>query len=155
VSLPVFVVAVCSCESRIGVQQCVEVDTFNSSDDDLAAFQEAMSLQLNRDTMSHTHSAYEETYHYAMVPLELSLACRKLHSALTGPKARQQSAVDVNSLYEVWGALAKLWNDFDNLRTSKTFENIHQEEVDRYIHGWQVSKPAASHIVYLFISFLS
>ncbi|KAH9981533.1 hypothetical protein BGW80DRAFT_1270701, partial [Lactifluus volemus] len=47
------------------------------------------------------------TYRYAMVPLELASACRKS------------------------------WKDFDNLRMLGTSGNVHEEDVDRYIHGWQ------------------
>lgn len=105
--------------------------------------------------MSRTSTiAYEFTYRYAQVPLELASACRKVHSALTGPKARQQNEIEEQSLHEVWDALEKSWKDFDNLRMLGTSGNVHEEDVDRYIHGWQVSKPAVSHAIYLFnISF--
>jgi hypothetical protein len=84
--------------------------------------------------------AYEFTYRYSMVPLELASACRKVHAALTGPKARQQNEIDEKSLHEVWDALEKLWKDFDNLRMLGTSGNVHEEDVDRYIHGWQVCR---------------
>jgi hypothetical protein len=82
--------------------------------------------------------AYEFTYRYAMVPLELASACRKVHLALTGPKARQQNEIEEKGLHEVWDALEKSWKDFDNLRMLGTSGNVHEEDVDRYIHGWQV-----------------
>ncbi|KAI0282211.1 hypothetical protein BGY98DRAFT_1121989 [Russula aff. rugulosa BPL654] len=108
------------------------------SDDDLAAFQKTLP-PLNSDAMSRTSTiAYEFTYHYAMVPLELASACRKVHSALTGPKARQQNEIEERSLHEVWDALEKSWKDFDNLRMLGTSGNVHEEDVDRYIHGWQI-----------------
>ena len=73
-----------------------------------------------------------------MVPLELASACRKVHSALTGPKARQQNEIEEKGLHEVWDALEKSWKDFDNLRMLGTSGNVHEEDVDRYVHGWQV-----------------
>lgn len=88
--------------------------------------------------------AYEFTYRYAMVPLELASACRKVHAALTGPKARQQNEIDEKSLHDVWDALEKLWKDFDNLRMLGTSGNVHDEDVDRYIHGWQVCRSCNS-----------
>ncbi|KAH9998171.1 hypothetical protein BJV74DRAFT_825872 [Russula compacta] len=108
------------------------------SDDDLASFQKTLP-PLNSDAMTRTSTiAYEFTYRYAMVPLELASACRKVHSALTGPKARQQNEIEEKSLHEVWDALEKSWKDFDNLRMLGTSGNVHEEDVDRYIHGWQI-----------------
>ncbi|KAH9997486.1 hypothetical protein BJV77DRAFT_941252 [Russula vinacea] len=108
------------------------------SDDDLASFQKTLP-PLNSDAMSRTSTiAYEFTYRYAMVPLELATACRKVHSALTGPKARQQNEIEEQSLHEVWDTLEKSWKDFDNLRMLGTSGNVHEEDVDRYIHGWQI-----------------
>jgi len=95
--------------------------------------------------------AYEFTYRYAMVPLELASACRKVHSALTGPKARQQNEIEEKSLHEVWDALEKSWKDFDNLRILGTSGNVHEEDVDRYIHGWQVRQAVVSLGFLLFI----
>ncbi|KAF8275264.1 hypothetical protein EI94DRAFT_1560073 [Lactarius quietus] len=108
------------------------------SDDDLTSFQKTLP-PLDSDAMTRTSTvAYEFTYRYAMVPLELASACRKVHAALTGPKARQQNEIDEKSLHDVWDALEKLWKDFDNLRMLGTSGNIHEEDVDRYIHGWQI-----------------
>ncbi|KAI0306791.1 hypothetical protein B0F90DRAFT_1693299 [Multifurca ochricompacta] len=108
------------------------------SDDDLASFQKTLPA-LNNDAMMRTSTvAYEFTYRYAMVPLELASACRKVHAALTGPKARQHNEIDEKSLHEVWDALEKSWKDFDNLRLLGTSGNVHEEDVDRYIHGWQI-----------------
>ena len=140
--------AVCSCKSGLRTASVLEVNSFSSSDDDLAAFQKTLPPL---DAMSRTSTiAYEFTYRYAMVPLELASACRKVHSALTGPKARQQNEIEEKSLHEVWDALEKSWKDFDNLRMLGTSGNVHEEDVDRYIHGWQVSKSAVSHAIYLF-----
>jgi hypothetical protein len=130
----------------------LEVDSFNSSDDDLAAFQKTLP-PLSSDAMSRTSIAYEFTYHYAMVPLRLASACRKVHSALTGPKARQQNEIEEQSLHEVWDALEKSWKDFDGLRMLGTSGNVHEEDVDRYIHGWQVSKPAVMKFICFNLSF--
>lgn len=108
------------------------------SDDDLAAFQKTLP-PFDSDTMSRTSTiAYEFTYRYAMVPLNLASACRKVHLALTGPKARQQNEIEEQSLHEVWDALEKSWKEFDNLRMLGTSGNVHEEDVDRYIHGWQI-----------------
>ena len=127
-----------------------ELTCFSSSDDDLASFQKTLP-PLNSDAMTRTSTiAYEFTYRYAMVPLGLASACRKVHLALTGPKARQQNEIEEQSLHEVWDALEKSWKDFDNLRMLGTSGNVHEEDVDRYVHGWQVSKPAICHAIYLF-----
>ncbi|KAH9180309.1 hypothetical protein EDB89DRAFT_2062044 [Lactarius sanguifluus] len=108
------------------------------SDDDLTSFQKTLP-PLDSDAMTRASTvAYEFTYRYAMVPLELASACRKVHAALTGPKARQQNEIDEKSLHDVWDALEKLWKDFDNLRMLGTSGNVHEEDVDRYIHGWQI-----------------
>ncbi|KAI0273782.1 hypothetical protein BC834DRAFT_855583 [Gloeopeniophorella convolvens] len=109
------------------------------SDDDLATFQKTLP-PLNSDTMMRSSAvAYEFTYRYASASLDLASACRKVHAALTGPKARQQQTeIDEKSLHEVWEALEKSWKDFDNLRMLGTTRHVLEEDVDRYIHGWQI-----------------
>ena len=49
--------------------------------------------------------------------------------------------IDEGKLRDAWESLDLLWDDFENLRQSgmSTSSFIHTEEVERFIHGWQVS----------------
>jgi len=98
---------------------------------------------MNSSTMTRTSLAYEFTYRYAVVPLQLASACRKVHAALTGPKARQQNEIDEKSLHEVWAILDKSWKDFEDLRQLGTVGIVHEEDIERYINGWQVCKTSS------------
>ena len=88
--------------------------------------------------MSRASVSFEFWYRYSAPALELASACRRVHASLTGPKARQQNDVDEESVSQVWVTLDKAWSDFENLRHLGTGGIVHEEDVERYIHGWQV-----------------
>ena len=73
------------------------------------------------------------------MPLRISSVCRIIHTALTGPKAKQQDGVKEDLLNKVWGSLDRLWQDLEDLRKFGTGEIIEVEDMERFIHGWQVS----------------
>ena len=66
--------------------------------------------------------------------------CRIIHTALTGPKAKQSEGVKEELLHKVWGSLDRLWQDLEELRKIGTAEIIEHEDMERFIHGWQVRR---------------
>ncbi|THH20358.1 hypothetical protein EW146_g982 [Bondarzewia mesenterica] len=106
------------------------------SDEDLIAFQKTVP-PLGSSNITKTMT-YEFAYRYAEIPLELASACRKVHLALTGPRARQQDDLDEKCLFEAWSILDKSWKDFEDLRKLGTAGIVQAEEIDRYINGWQI-----------------
>lgn len=106
------------------------------SDEDLNAFQKTVP-PLGTTAVTRSE-AYEFTYRYAQVPLQLASACRKVHAALTGPSARQNDEIDENLLHEAWGILDQSWKAFEGLKELGTLGIIRAEEVERYIYGWQI-----------------
>lgn len=41
-------------------------------------------------------------------------------------------------LEKVWDGLDKCWAELDNLRNCDTGEVFVKEDLDRFVHGWQV-----------------
>ncbi|KAI0313076.1 hypothetical protein OF83DRAFT_1066098, partial [Amylostereum chailletii] len=107
------------------------------SDEDLASFQKTLP-SASGDNMSRASVSFEFWYRYSAPCLELAAACRKVHAALTGPKARQRNDVDEDSIHQVWAVLDKAWSEFEDLRHLGTGGIVHEEDVERYIHGWQI-----------------
>ncbi|GBE82350.1 hypothetical protein SCP_0407340 [Sparassis crispa] len=105
------------------------------TDDDLSSF-EATLPPLGDN--SGTSACYAFSYRYATIPIRIASACRQLHSALTGPKARQRNNVDEDKLQSVWQTLDQCWKDFDGLRQFGTAGFVQSEDVERFIDGWQV-----------------
>ena len=83
------------------------------------------------------------TFRYVAVPLRISSVCRTIHAALTGPKARQSGGVKEDLLLNAWNSLDRCWQDLDDLRQIGTADIIEIEDMERFIHGWQVSRKAS------------
>ena len=98
-------------------------------------------------------SIYLFTYRYVAVPLRISSVCRTIHAALTGPKAKKHAGVQEDLLTDAWGRLDRYWRDLDNLREIGTADIIEVDDMERFIHGWQVR--CTSLLPDGFVSFLS
>ena len=61
-----------------------------------------------------------------------------MHTILTGPNARQLLEIDEGSLRGAWDALAQSWDELDALRRVGTAGILQQDDVERFVHGWQV-----------------
>ncbi|KAJ3551148.1 hypothetical protein NM688_g4889 [Phlebia brevispora] len=105
------------------------------TDDDLTAFE--VALPSRRDD-SQGSAAYDLTFRYMGLPIQISSLCRAIHAALTGPKARQREELKEELLQYVWEGLEKAWRDLDNLRNLPLGNIIEQEDMERFIHGWQI-----------------
>ncbi|KAI0063471.1 hypothetical protein BV25DRAFT_434001 [Artomyces pyxidatus] len=107
------------------------------SDEDLESFRDTLPAH-GSNSATRPNQAFEFAQCYANVALDLGSVCRKIHAVLTGPRARRCDQIDEQTMHEVWAALDKCWKDFDDLRKLGTSGNIQEEDVDRYIHGWQI-----------------
>ncbi len=82
--------------------------------------------------------SYTFVYEYAKAPLRVALTCRQVHTALTGPKARQQDEIDEVLLKDCWASLEGSWEEFEQLRQVDTAGLLTPDDVDRFVSGWQV-----------------
>ena len=80
------------------------------------------------------------TFRYIAVPLRISSVCRIIHAALTGPKAKQREGVKEELLNKVWDSLDRCWQELEDLRKFGTGDLIEVEDMERFIHGWQVRR---------------
>ena len=87
---------------------------------------------------------YASSHRYSEIPLKISTVCRDIHGALTGPKARRRADVDERAIEIAWNSLDRLWRDLDDLRHNGMGGLLEMEDVERYIHGWQVRISSAS-----------
>lgn len=94
---------------------------------------------------------YQMAYQYAKIPLRISAICRQVHSALTGPKARQRNQIDASRVHEAWNSLAHAWDELESLRHFGTTDAMSPEEVERFINGWQVRSSHRYSLVYMHI----
>ncbi|EPQ58392.1 hypothetical protein GLOTRDRAFT_120144 [Gloeophyllum trabeum ATCC 11539] len=126
------------------------------SEDDLDAFQATLPpLPLSTHSPSSTpHSptmpspppltrtslTYTVHYHYGAVPLRVSNACRLVHAALTGPRARQRGEIDESSVREAWEMLDTAWEELETLKspTAGSMGVLSRDEVLRFVYGWQI-----------------
>jgi hypothetical protein len=87
-----------------------------SEDDDLSSFQITFPSLGNKQSLVRTSISYSYSYRYATAPIRLSSACRQIHAALTGPKAKRKEDVNERGLKEAWEALSRSWEEFEGLR---------------------------------------
>ncbi len=64
------------------------------------------------------------------------MACRIIHKALTGPRARR-APVDGALLGEAWEALETCWEEFEAIKYAAAANAYnHQDEIIRFADGW-------------------
>lgn len=107
------------------------------SEDDLHAFQATLPLVAPHSPPAAVNN-YSIALRYSKTPIRLSSICRKVHAALTGPKARQRDEIDEDRLRVAWKELEIAWDELDALRNFGTAGIVHSEDVDRFVNGWQV-----------------
>ncbi|CEL55161.1 hypothetical protein RSOLAG1IB_01169 [Rhizoctonia solani AG-1 IB] len=74
----------------------------------------------------------------SLAPIRLSSACRQIHAALTGPKAKRKEDVNERGLKEAWEALSRSWEEFEGLRHVGPVGIIQTEDTERFVNGWQI-----------------
>jgi hypothetical protein len=82
---------------------------------------------------------YSLAFQYATAPIRLASACRKVHAALTGPKARAAKRLDGAKLEDTWESLTLCWEEFESLRPIQRSDHVTHEDTMRFVDGWQVS----------------
>jgi len=110
-------------------------------DDDLKTFQRELppAPSINPRALQTTNITYSLALQYATAPIRLASACRKVHAALTGPKARAAKRLDGAKLEDTWEALALCWEEFESLRPIQRSDHVTNEDTTRFVDGWQVS----------------
>ncbi|KAG8700973.1 hypothetical protein FRC09_005635 [Ceratobasidium sp. 395] len=107
-------------------------------DDDLSSFQITFPSLGNNQSLTRTSITYSYTYRYATAPIRLSSACRQIHAALTGPKAKRKEDVNEPGLKDAWEALGRSWEEFEGLRHVGPVGIIQTEDTERFVNGWQI-----------------
>ncbi|KAF8754109.1 GAL4-like Zn(II)2Cys6 (or C6 zinc) binuclear cluster DNA-binding domain [Rhizoctonia solani] len=107
-------------------------------DDDLSSFQITFPSLGNKQSLIRTSITYSYSYRYATAPIRLSSACRQIHAALTGPKAKRKEDVNEPGLKEAWEALSRSWEEFEGLRHVGPVGIIQTEDTERFVNGWQI-----------------
>ncbi|KAI0957620.1 hypothetical protein AcW1_005952 [Taiwanofungus camphoratus] len=105
------------------------------TDDDLSSFETTLP-PLGDNSGSSANYAF--AFRYATIPIRIASVCRQVHSALTGPRARQSHEVDEEKLHDAWDTLDRCWKQFDELRQFGTDGFVQAEDIDRFIDGWQI-----------------
>lgn len=75
------------------------------------------------------------------IPVQLGIACRKVHAVLTGPKASRRAdehgLVDAHGMREIWEDLDHCWREFDSLRRLSMNE-LPALDVEEFTSAWQI-----------------
>jgi hypothetical protein len=97
---------------------------------------------------SRTFLLYQLTMHHFDLTLEVATVCRRIHTVLTGPRARQLASdhggsLNSNDLRTIWGGLGKCWDKFEATRESGLWnagvdEICPSQDVDTFVSGWQI-----------------
>jgi hypothetical protein len=87
------------------------------------------------------------THHFALI-LRVAAVCRKIHTVLTGPKARQLAAdhggsVNLNDMRAIWDDLHGCWDGLEGARDSGLWNGgvdgiCPAQDVDTFVSGWQI-----------------
>lgn len=72
------------------------------------------------------------------------MACRLVHKALTGSRARRSERVNRRLLNEAWEALEESWVEFDGIKRFSPGPNSTGEEMNRFADGWVRVVPPSS-----------
>ena len=88
------------------------------------------------------------TTQYFSLALDVSQACRAIHSTLTGARIRRRTesgvAIRKEAVIEIWDNLERCWDNFETLRRNPSGvgvaggDLIRGEDVESFVSGWQV-----------------
>jgi hypothetical protein len=97
---------------------------------------------------SRTSLLYQLTTHHFDLILRVAAVCRKIHTVLTGPRARQLAAdqggsLNLNDMRAIWDDLHRCWDGFEGARDSGLWNGAVDgicppQDVDAFVSGWQV-----------------
>ncbi|KAL7421552.1 hypothetical protein Q5752_003321 [Cryptotrichosporon argae] len=86
----------------------------------------------------------------ATAPIRLALACRLIHKALTGPRARRRDKVAPEELNDAWEALENVMEEFESVKYlgARDTPAYHQtDELIRFAEGWKIFTFEAQNVV--------
>ncbi|KAG8988922.1 hypothetical protein FRB90_002497, partial [Tulasnella sp. 427] len=106
--------------------------------DDVDAFKSPLSVRDYNTSLAKSPITNSYTYQFATAPIRLSAACRSVNATLTGPKADRAETVDRTAMDRVWTSLAACWEEFEGLRSFGGTGAMQNEEIDRFVSGWQI-----------------
>lgn len=81
---------------------------------------------------------YQSAARFATAPIRLAMACRLIHKALTGPKARRREQVSKSAMYTAWEALEQCWLEFDAIALAEPNPPLQREDIVRFSDGWKI-----------------
>lgn len=112
----------------------------NRDEDDLEEFQ--ASGPASHKTLTPSPNGYHLAARYATAPIRLAQACRLIHQALTGPKARRKDRVDSGLLKQAWESLESCWEEFHHFRSEggegDELGSLKTRDMVRFCDGWQI-----------------
>ncbi|KIJ44214.1 hypothetical protein M422DRAFT_30390 [Sphaerobolus stellatus SS14] len=103
------------------------------NDDDLASFQ-----TVHDRALTHSQLNISLSRRWALAPLRLASACRRINSVLTGPKARDRQNIDERGLKDAWEAIERSWEEFESLRQLGLLGILTVEDANRFVDGWKI-----------------
>jgi hypothetical protein len=107
-------------------------------EDDLEQFQ--ASADGSHKMLIPSHNSFDAVARYATAPIRLAQACRLIHRALTGPKARRNERVNGEHLKSAWEALEACFEEFQEFRVDEAdMESgiLKKRDIERFCDGWQ------------------
>ncbi|KAG7531622.1 hypothetical protein FFLO_04206 [Filobasidium floriforme] len=113
-------------------------------EDDLENFQASLPQGWALVTRS---SAIKSVAKLATAPIRLAVACRLIHKALTGPKARKRERVDKRLMNDAWEALESCWEEFEAIRAEPPGTFLQKDDIIRFADGWRIFMFEAHNVI--------
>ncbi|KAJ9105907.1 hypothetical protein QFC20_004144 [Naganishia adeliensis] len=113
-------------------------------EDDLSSLEDVLPASTKLALASS--KAYQSVAKFASAPIRLSIACRLVHKALTGARARRSETVDRERLNEAWEALEESWVEFDDIKRFSP-GHIPDENRIRFADGWKIFMFEAHNVI--------
>ena len=107
-------------------------------EDELEEFQSSSNPA--HKTLIPSATSYEALAKFATSPIRLAQACRQIHRALTGPKARRNERVNDEFLKAAWESLERCFEEFQEFRPQHDNNEmgiLKARDLERFCDGWQ------------------
>ncbi|KAJ9108955.1 hypothetical protein QFC21_000277 [Naganishia friedmannii] len=114
-------------------------------EDDLSSLDD-MLPQTTRLALTSSRT-YQSVAKFASAPIRLAIACRLVHKALTGTKARRSERVDRQLLSDAWEALEESWIEFESIKSFSPGPLTRQDDVVRFADGWKIFMFEAHNVI--------
>ncbi|TXT15729.1 hypothetical protein VHUM_00232 [Vanrija humicola] len=119
-----------------------------ADDHPMSTVNDAVSGYDNHMALISSQSLFDHSLRMASASVRLALACRMIHGALTGPKARRNEKVNGNEIRQIWEALEQSWEEFESLKHESANAPFRQtDEVVYFSDAWKVYLFEAQHVI--------